>query len=504
MRHEAPSPSQRLTTYRAKRDFAHTPEPRAARAPRRGKQLAFVVQKHDATRLHYDFRLELDGVLLSWAVPKGPSYDPADKRMAVQTEDHPLAYADFEGTIPEGHYGAGEVIVWDRGHWEPIGDPHEGLARGKLGFRLHGEKLEGEWELVRMRGRGEGRPAAKPAWLLIKRRDAEARPHAEYDVVNARPDSVRSSTPPAAASASVATRPGATRLRISHPDRVIDPSTGLTKLDLVRYYDSVADRIVPHLQGRPVAQVRGPQGLGGQLFFQRHDPAAEDDEAPLKIASAAQLLAAAQLNVIEFHTGNAKLRAPDRPDRMVFDLDPGEGLAWPHMQEGAELVRALLRELSLEGWLKTSGGKGLHVVVPIAARWNADAVKAVSKAVVAHLAKTLPERFVVKSGPANRVGKIFVDYLRNGETATTVAAFSARARPGLGVSMPVHWDQLREIDSGAQWTVRTARDQLSFQKHDPWAGYGDARQSLTAAIKTLGLKFAPVAAGPARGRARKT
>ncbi|HJV70763.1 non-homologous end-joining DNA ligase [Ideonella sp.] len=293
-------------------------------------------------------------------------------------------------------------------------------------------------------------------------------------------------------------------LRISHPDRVIDPLTGLTKLDLVRYYESMADRMVPHLKGRPVAEVRGPQGIGGQQFFQRHDPAAEDDEAPLQIASAEQLLAAAQLNVIEFHTGNVKLRAPAKPDRMVFDLDPGEGLAWPHMQEGAELVRALLHELGLQGWLKTSGGKGLHVVVPIAARWSADMVKAVTKATVERLAQTLPERFVAKSGPANRVGRIFVDYLRNGETATTVAAFSARARPGLGVSMPIHWDQLRELESGAQWTVQTARDQLSVEKHDPWAGYADARQSLTAAIKTLGLKFAPNAAGPARGRSRKS
>jgi len=305
-----------------------------------------------------------------------------------------------------------------------------------------------------------------------------------------------------AARASATPRQGAARLRISNPDRVIDASTGLTKLDLVRYYESVAERIVPHLQGRPVAQVRGPQGLAGQLFFQRHDPTADDEEAPLKIANAAQLLAAAQLNVIEFHTGNAKLRTPDKPDRVVFDLDPGEGLAWPRMQEGAELVRALLREFGLKSWLKTSGGKGLHVVVPIMARWSADAAKAVSKAMVEHLAQTLPDRFVAKSGPANRVGKIFVDYLRNGETATTVAAFSARARPGLGVSMPIHWDQLRELKSGAHWTVQTARDQLSFEKHDPWADYAEARQSLATAIKTLGLKFALTATGRAQARTR--
>lgn len=280
-------------------------------------------------------------------------------------------------------------------------------------------------------------------------------------------------------------------LRVSHPDRVIDPSTGLTKLDLVRYYESVAERMLPHLQGRPVAQVRGPQGIRGQLFFQRHDSSADDDEAPLKIGTAHALMAAAQLNVIEFHTGNARLRNPDKPDRMVFDLDPGDGVAWPHVQEGAQLVRATLQELGLQAWLKTSGGKGLHVVVPIASRWPADAVRAFSKAVVEHLAKTVPQRFVAKSGPRNRVGKIFIDYLRNGSAATTVAAFSARARPGLGVSMPVAWEQLPELTSGAHWTVQTAGDHLLAEKTDPWGHYADSRQSLSAGVKALGLKFAP-------------
>jgi bifunctional non-homologous end joining protein LigD len=818
--HTSPFASDRLETYRAKRDFEHTPEPAAARRPRRGKQLGFVVQKHDATRLHYDFRLELDGVLLSWAVPKGPSFDPADKRMAVQTEDHPLAYADFEGTIPQGHYGAGEVIVWDRGTWEPIGDAHEGLDQGKLAFRLHGEKLHGAWELIRMRGGRRGDKPSKPAWLLIKRRDADARSRADYDVITARPDSVLSGAATAAAatvalpgrraalpefiepqlatlvshaptegdwrceikfdgyrilarfdakgrptlftrqgndwsdkmpalqrelaalplrsawldgevvvldehgvpdfnalqnafdrhatrrltyfifdllfldghdlrgepqtqrrerlarllegqpgehlrysadagadaasalqsacqlglegliakradapyrsgrntawlklkcqqrqefviggftereghpgevgslllgvhdaqgrlmpvgrvgtgwgaaegkrlratlgalqsaacpfhtapSASTrwrrgpaaeakwvrpellaevafgswtpagqirhasfvglrddkepqmitreqavdrpAAKPVAGGVRVSHPDRVIDPSTGLTKLDLVRYYESVADRMLPHLAGRPVAQVRGPQGIRGQLFFQRHDPAAQDEEAPLRIGSVAQLLGAAQLNVIEFHTGNARLKTPLKPDRMVFDLDPGEGVPWARVQEAAQLVRGLLQELALQAWLKTSGGKGLHVVVPIAARWPFDVVRSVSKAVVAQLAQTLPERFVAKTGARNRVGKIFVDYLRNAEAATTVAAFSARARPGLGVSMPMAWEQLADLESGAHWNVRTARDHLSFEKVDPWAGYGEARQSLTTALQNLGLKLA--------------
>jgi DNA ligase D-like protein (predicted 3'-phosphoesterase) len=160
-----------LQRYRSKRDFERTPEPEAAVRKRRAKARMFVVQKHQARRLHYDFRLELDGVLLSWAVPKGPSLDPKDKRMAVRTEDHPLAYADFEGTIPAGNYGAGTVIVWDRGRWMPLEDPHDGLRRGKLAFELQGHKLQGRWEMVRMRKPDE----RQEAWLLFKQRDAAAR-----------------------------------------------------------------------------------------------------------------------------------------------------------------------------------------------------------------------------------------------------------------------------------------------------------------------------------------
>ncbi|HEY0857103.1 MAG TPA: DNA polymerase ligase N-terminal domain-containing protein, partial [Albitalea sp.] len=178
----APEPLRR---YQAKRNFAVTPEPEAVAAGP-SEALSFVVQKHWASRLHYDFRLELDGVLLSWAVPKGPSFDPAEKRVAVHVEDHPVSYGSFEGKIPPKQYGAGTVIVWDRGHWEPVGDPHEGMAKGKLVFKLHGEKLAGLWELVRIAKPGD----RQDLWMLFKKRDAWARPLAEYDVIAALPDSV--------------------------------------------------------------------------------------------------------------------------------------------------------------------------------------------------------------------------------------------------------------------------------------------------------------------------
>jgi bifunctional non-homologous end joining protein LigD len=168
--------NDRLKAYRTKRDFKATPEPAAdATAPvSTTKAGAFVIQKHDATRLHYDVRLELDGAMLSWAVPKGPSLDPTDKRLAVRTEDHPIAYNRFEGTIPKGQYGAGTVIVWDRGTWTPVGDPHAGLADGKVIFDVKSKKLGGRWEFVRT-----SKPGEKESWFLFKKRDRFARPRSE-------------------------------------------------------------------------------------------------------------------------------------------------------------------------------------------------------------------------------------------------------------------------------------------------------------------------------------
>ncbi|MEO7335375.1 MAG: DNA ligase D, partial [Caldimonas sp.] len=292
----------------------------------------------------------------------------------------------------------------------------------------------------------------------------------------------------------------ATGLKVTHGDRVVDPSTGLTKLDLVRYYESVAEVMLPHLAGRPCSLVRGPTGIEGQLFFQKHNerraiPGLRNmdaelwpgHDAPLEVGSARALAGAAQMNVIEFHTWNSVEKKIATPDRFILDLDPGDGTPWAHVQEAALLVQSFLRELELEAWLKTSGGKGLHIVVPITPKLDYDSVKTFSETVVKHLARVIPSRFVAKSGPANRIGKIFVDYLRNGHGATTAAAFSARARPGLGVSMPVAWDDLPMIKGGNHWTIVTAREHLSFQRIDPWASYWTARQTLTSALKILGV-----------------
>ena len=207
--------------------------------------------------------------------------------------------------------------------------------------------------------------------------------------------------------------------------------------------------------------------------------------------TAKALIGAAQMNVIEFHTWNSTVRRIDRPDRMIFDLDPGEGERWERVQEAATLVRGLLKELGLESWLKTSGGKGLHVVVPLTPREDWDTVRAFAQAAVQHLAGVIPLRFAARMGAPNRVGKTFVDYLRNNHGATTAAAFSARSRPGLGVSMPISWDDLAALKRSDQWSVRTAREHLSLQTADPWSDYWTCKQTLKAGLEMLGIPATP-------------
>lgn len=218
------------------------------------------------------------------------------------------------------------------------------------------------------------------------------------------------------------------------------------------------------------------------------DPALDPQHPPyLEIASPEGLLSAAQMNVVELHTWNAVKGHIGKPDRMTFDIDPGEGVGWPQIQEAAQLVHAFLAELGLPAFLKTSGGKGLHVVVPLRRQHGWDTVKDFSFAVVRHMARTLPDRFVAKSGGKNRVGKIFIDYLRNGFGATTASAWSARSRPGMGISVPVGWDELDGLKSGAHWTVANVHERLD-KGNAPWDGYGEAAAGLGTAMKKLGFE----------------
>lgn len=869
--------TEALEEYNRKRDFAATPEPSGARKStrqsKRGKArqaLQFCIQKHDATRLHYDFRLELDGTLKSWAVPKGPSLDPKSRRLAVHVEDHPLDYATFEGSIPQGHYGAGDVIVWDRGVWIPEDDPREAYEKGKLKFELQGEKLAGSWNLVRTNMDGK-----KEQWFLIKSKDAAARPAAEYDIVEDQPHSVlsdrtiipknvakkrggkaaeprpvekqpartartqastqlkgakkavlpdtlkpelatlvdsvpngdwryelkfdgyrimariadgdvrlftrnghdwtgkmprqaealaglglesawldgevivandeglpdfqalqnafesnksgaivyylfdmpylngldlckvpleerraalaqvlerseddilrfsedfeespeamlnsacqmkmegligkragssyvsrrsndwiklkcshrqefvivgftdpkgsrsafgalllglhdedsgelryagkvgtgfneaslrrvhaalkplevkktavvnpptgadargvhwlkpqllaevayaemtkdgsvrhavfhglRSDKPaeditrerPATAKKSAADKPGpkakaGTRekpapaetgkspasgtFRITHPKRVIDASSGTTKGQLAEYYARTADWILPELANRPVALVRAPDGLSGELFFQKNpdrlsipDLQTMDKEYSgqpvMMINSAEALVGAVQMSTIEFHTWNATSVDLERPDRFILDLDPDPALPWKAMIEATQLTLTVLDELGLTAFLKTSGGKGIHLVVPLKPKDDWAQIKAFSHAIVKHMAKLLPDRFSAVSGPKNRIGRIFIDYLRNSQGATTICAYAARTREGMPVSVPIFRDELSDLKGANQWTIHNLHERLGELDADPWADYAKTKQTITAGMrKRLGIK----------------
>ncbi|NWE41247.1 DNA ligase D [Pseudomonas yamanorum] len=813
-----------LSEYNAKRDFEVTAEP-AGSAPRgrnRAQALSFVIQKHDARNLHYDFRLELDGVLKSWAVPKGPSLDPSQKRLAVHVEDHPLGYGSFEGSIPAGQYGAGDVIVWDRGVWQPHDDPRKAYAAGKLKFTLIGEKLSGDWTLVRTRLKGSG---DKEQWLLIKENDQQARPVADYDVVLAEPKSVLSDATVGREKNTVAakkttrkssaalpdqfapqlatlvdhapdgdwvyeikfdgyrilarirggevrlftrnghdwtdrlprqakalealklkdswldgevvslnaeglpdfqalqnafdigrsldivyylfdapflegrdqreaavetrraalkdvlnrskskllrfsesfaanqrdifesacdlalegvigkragspyvskrspdwiklkcrlrqefvivgfTRPQGSRsgfgalllavnddtglvyagrvgtgfdqaalkkiseqlkalerdasplakpltsaqargvhwvepqlvgevqfaewtregvvrqaafvglrtdkpvaqivheqprsakslkekprkkaaeasaaagVKITHPDRVIDTQSGTQKLQLAQFYEGISEWILPYLRNRPVSLLRAPEGIAGEQFFQKHserlaipnikqlDQALDPGHARLmEIDSPAALIGAVQMGTVELHTWGATTDKIETPDLFVLDLDPDPALPWKSMLEAAQLTLSVLDELGLEAFVKTSGGKGLHLVVPLARRDNWETVKAFAKAIAQFMTEQLPERFTATSGPKNRVGKIFIDYLRNARGASTVAAYSVRARPGLPVSVPVSRDELKSLQGAQQWTVANLHERLQGLKKDPWAGYANRQK----------------------------
>jgi len=285
-------------------------------------------------------------------------------------------------------------------------------------------------------------------------------------------------------------------VRISNPQRVMDPVTGHTKREMVEYYAAIAEWALPHLHNRPLALVRAPEGIKGELFFQKHSERATIpgiEELPtelhprhpaLLVANSAEaLVGLAQMSVVELHTWNAV--APDlaHPDRVIFDLDPDPALPWSVMLEAVELLKVVLDELGLRSFPKTSGGKGFHVIVPLTRRQGWSETKAFSHAVARHMARVVPQRFSAVLGPKNRVGKIFIDYLRNSRGASTVAAFSVRARSGMGVSMPVSWDEIREVSRGDEWTMRTAIERQRSLTADPWPDYWQTRQGVTAAMR---------------------
>lgn len=550
-----------LGAYRDKRDFTRTAEPSGDANVRPAPYRRFVVQKHDATRLHYDLRLEVDGVFRSWAVTRGPSLDPADKRLAVEVEDHPLDYGDFEGTIPKGEYGGGSVMVWDRGFWAPLGDedPARALAAGELKFTVAGEKLKGEFVLVRMkhdRAR-KGGSAGRSNWLLIKHKDEWARP-GDGEAVLAADRSVASGRTMAQIAAGRGKAPrgfmldddcpappgdiwnaertaasrvkeaeakatrrrsarssGAARIaavtaqdgrvagvKISNPDKELWPAGAdtapVTKRQLAEYLATVAPWMVPHIEGRPCSVLRAPDGIGGQTFFQRHAmpglPDAvrlvkvRDEREPyVQIDDLEGLVGMGQLAALEFHPWNSAPDLIEVPGRLVFDLDPAPDVAFDVVVAAARELRDRLDKLGLAAFAKTTGGKGMHVVVPLTPRardgigW--DHAKLFTQTLASQMAEDSPERYLVNMAKAKRKGRIFIDYLRNDRTATAVAPLSPRARAGATVSMPLTWTQVKAGLDPRRFTIHAVPGLLA--KSTAWREYDAAAAPLKPAIEKL-------------------
>jgi bifunctional non-homologous end joining protein LigD len=290
-------------------------------------------------------------------------------------------------------------------------------------------------------------------------------------------------------------------VRISNAEKVLYPEHGITKLDLATYYAEIADWALPHLANRPLALVRCPEGVAGECFFQkhlsegmpeaiRHIEIVEDDgpETALYVDDAAGLVSLVQMGVLEIHPWGSTVERLETPDRLIFDLDPEEGLAWECVVEAAFAMKDTLAKIGLESFAKTTGGKGLHVVVPITPRLAWEDAKAFTKAVAESLVAAQPDRYTANLAKRARRGKIFIDYLRNGRGATAVGAFSTRARPGAPVSAPLSW---REIESGihsGHFTIATLPRRLAKLRKDPWDGFLPLKQSITAAARRkLGL-----------------
>jgi bifunctional non-homologous end joining protein LigD len=860
-----------LGEYARKRDFDRTPEPKPAAkpAPKASAEPApvaappsggaFSIQRHDARRLHWDLRLELDGVLKSWAITRGPSLTAGEKRLAVHTEDHPMDYLTFEGNIPKGEYGGGSVIVWDLGRWFPEGDPHKGLTKGHLDFRLDGARLKGRWHLVRMRPRrGEktdpwlliksddefarkagdseitdeeatsqltgltnmelaatagdlpaahpvrvgttrrgrlvlpdiakiagvrkgalpaflepslaspcDKPPRGPKWIheikhdgyriqaridgakatlltrkgldwtarfpniapvltrlglkaalidgeivaeddagisnlnnlqadlkagrrdrfkyfvfdlmhcngydltgaalldrkellqcivaglspdtpvrisehldvdgpvmlahscrmglegiVSKRKDLGYRSgrsdcwlkakcqqsqefvilgyvrstaasravgslalgyydggelvyagrvgtgwslsvagslYGELDKSKAAKPALRDALPAGAEKGVVWTEPGLVcvvefrdwtddglirqasfkglredkpatevslegpgpplrgkrgkgasartsrktpdktggEVKLTHPERILWPESGLTKQGLADYYAEIADWILPHVAGRVLSLLRCPSGTGEQCFFAKHPFAGlskavrqvdvGEDEPMLALGSVEGLISLVQAGVVEIHPWGSRTDDLERPDRLIFDLDPGEGAPWSAVIAAAGEVRDRLRSHGLKSFVKTTGGKGLHVVVPVEPAVGWAETKSFTASIAEAMAADHPDRYVATAAKRARRGRIYVDYLRNDRGATAVAAYSTRALPQASVSTPLEWDELSNGLRSDHFTVGNLRHRLAFLKHDPWRGFFSVRQRIPPSLSSPAL-----------------
>ncbi|HET9423192.1 MAG TPA: DNA polymerase ligase N-terminal domain-containing protein [Nocardioides sp.] len=518
--------AEKLAAYRAKRDFVRTPEPAGAPssdAPQDGAR--FVVQRHRASRLHYDLRFEIDGVLASWAVPKGPTLDPAARRLAVHVEDHPIEYLHFEGVIPSGEYGGGDVIVWDTGTWEPIhtDDPAAAVAAGELHAEVYGEKLRGRLVLVRRTG-DEG----SDDWMLLHKRDEHAvdgwdpedHPRSVLtgrtnEQVQADPDRVWLSDAPAS-DAEVSLLPDPVpdeaiealaamgkqgtwevfgrALRVTNLDKVLFPGDPpVTKRELLAYAATIAPLSLPYLEGRPLNLHRYPDGAEGKSFWHKQvpdhapdwltrwdNPDADEGETTTYLVAdePAALVWVANFGALEWHPWTSRTTAPHEPTYALIDLDPGERTSWEDLLTLARLHRTALEHVGAVGRPKVTGRRGIQIWVPVVTGYSFADTRAWVEQLSRTVGQVVPELVSWKWEVKQRKGLARLDYTQNAINKTLVAPYSTRPAAGAPVSVPISWAELDDPELRPdRWTIRTVLDRLA-SRGDPFRSLLDAAQEL--------------------------
>lgn len=518
----AEAADERLAAYRRMRDFTATSEPAGSTpAGRSVGPPRFVVQRHGARRLHYDLRFEIDGVLVSWAVPKGPTLDPKARRLAVHVEDHPLEYADFEGVIPEGSYGGGDVIVWDHGTWEPHGteDPAAAVAAGELHVDVHGEKLRGRFVLVRTGRQGDDPSGDRDQWLLLHANDDHAVPGWDPEEhprsvltgrtnLEVKADPVRrwhaDRPDPDAGELLAEVGPlapdddGLVALeelpddggtwRIHGQDVVVtnlakvlfpgrDAEEPVTKRELLRYAARIAPVLLPYVQGRALNLHRYPDGADAPGFWHkevpRHapswlprwdNPLADPGETRtyLVVDEPAALVWAANFGALEWHPWTSRTEAPELPTYALFDIDPGEDSTWEEVLALARLHRTAFERLEVRSLPKVTGRRGIQVWVPISPGPSFEDTRAWVEQVSRTIGRLVPDLVSWKWHKRDRQGRARLDYTQNAINKTLVAPYSPRPSPGAPVSMPIGWHELEDPDLRPdRWTIRTAFDRLA-------------------------------------------
>lgn len=446
----------KLTKYNNKRNFNITSEP-IGKILKNNKKLTFCVQHHIARKDHFDFRLEYNGTMSSWAIPKGPSYNPKDKRLAIKVEDHPISYKNFEGTIPKGEYGAGTVMLFDLGYYKIIK-----YEKNLIKVILHGKRLKGMWTLTHFKNDN---------WLLIKDHDF----YENYIDITKYKRSIKTNR----TMKEIKGNEKKKEILLTSPNKKIIGN--ITKKVIFNYYKKVAPYMMPYLENRIISVVKAPSGINNKIFFKKHlenqkrylekiNISSKNDKEKdyYYILDEIGLLSEVQMNSYEFHIWGSNASNKNKPNMMVFDLDPDKSLSLDKLRLGVKYLKEILDNLNLKSFLKTSGGKGYHICIPFKNNLTWKKFYKISEDIANIIENTHSELFTTNNRKEKRKNKIFIDYLRNQKSATFVAPYSVRLRKNAPVSMPITWNELDKIKPN-EITIYKAIKRL--KKKDPWKDF---------------------------------